>query len=106
MRRVVSTGLALGALIAPAGAADMPAYNKAPTAAFSWTGGYLGGDIAAAATSNNAEWSPLSTSGIPFGVQQASGVPVALPSPGAGSPAIIGNSQTPGWPAQKPIGRG
>jgi outer membrane immunogenic protein len=73
MRRFVSTGLALGALIAPAGAADMPAYNKAPTAAFSWTGFYLGGDIAVASTTNNAEWSPLSTSGTPFGIQQASG---------------------------------
>ena len=73
MRRFVSTGLALGALIAPAGAADMPAYNKAPTTVFSWTGFYLGGDIAVAATTNNAEWSPLSTWGTPFGVQQVGG---------------------------------
>jgi outer membrane immunogenic protein len=73
MRRFVSTGLALGALIAPAAAADMPAYNRAPAPVFSWTGFYLGGDIAAASTTNNALWSPLSTSGIPFGVQQIGG---------------------------------
>jgi outer membrane immunogenic protein len=73
MRRFVSTGLALGALIAPAAAADMPAYNKTPTTVFSRTGFYLGGDVAVASTTDNAEWSPLSTPGIPFGVQQASG---------------------------------
>jgi outer membrane immunogenic protein len=63
----------LGALIAPAAAADMPAPNKAPIPAFNWTGFYLGGDIGIASTTNNAEWNPISTSAARFGVMQVSG---------------------------------
>jgi outer membrane immunogenic protein len=73
MRRFIFSGLALGALIAPAAGADMPAYNKAPTPVFNWTGFYVGGDIAVASTTNNALWTPISGSGIPFGIQQVGG---------------------------------
>src|SRR5208282_2917467 len=45
MRRFIIAGLALGAPIVPVMAADMPAYDKVPVPAFSWTGFYLGGDI-------------------------------------------------------------
>ena len=71
MRRFIIAGLALGAPIVPVMAADMPAYDKVPVPAFSWTGFYLGGDIGVATTTDNAQWNPTSTSAIPFGVSPA-----------------------------------
>lgn len=73
MRRIISAGAILGTLIVPAAAADMPPYSQAPLPVFNWTGFYLGGDIAVGSTTNNAEWNPMSTSGISFGVQQVAG---------------------------------
>jgi outer membrane immunogenic protein len=82
MRRFIFAGLALVALNLPAAAADMPAYDKAPIAAFNWTGFYLGGDIGVASTTSNAQWNPASTSAIPFGVSPTGG--------GTGGASFIG----------------
>jgi outer membrane immunogenic protein len=73
MRRFIPAGLALCALTVPAAAADMPAHNSAQVPIFNWTGIYVGGDIGIASTTGNAEWNPISTSGIPFGVMQGGG---------------------------------
>jgi outer membrane immunogenic protein len=73
MKRLVPAIFTLGALIAPAAAADMPASNRAPILASNWTGFYVGGDIGIASTTNNAEWNPISASAVPFGVMQVSG---------------------------------
>jgi len=69
MKPVIAVGLVLGMAIAPAAAADMPPYSKAPTPVFNWTGFYVGGDIGIASTTNNAEWDPAPL----LGVMQASG---------------------------------
>jgi outer membrane immunogenic protein len=59
MRKLVFAGLAFGALIMPAMAADMNLYKAPPPAPyFTWTGFYLGGDVGGAFTSDNATWVP------------------------------------------------
>jgi outer membrane immunogenic protein len=65
MRKLLIGGLALTAaavlLASPALAADMAvkAPPPAPPPAYDWTGFYIGGDVGAAWTSNNATWTPL-----------------------------------------------
>jgi outer membrane immunogenic protein len=75
MKRFVAGAMALAAASAPAAAADMMMANKAPPPAFNWTGFYVGGDIAVASTSLNAQSNALPTSVLPSGiaVQQVSG---------------------------------
>jgi outer membrane immunogenic protein len=56
MKKILVTGLAFGALIAPAVAADLAPYYKAPPPApvmLSWTGLYIGGNLGWAGGSNN-----------------------------------------------------
>jgi outer membrane immunogenic protein len=73
MKRFVVAGTAFSTLIAPAAAADMLVANKAPPPTFSWTGFYVGGDIAVASTVGNAQSNALPSSIVPSGVQQVSG---------------------------------
>jgi outer membrane immunogenic protein len=73
MKRFVVTGMAISMLIAPAAAADMLVADKAPPPAFNWTGFYVGGDIAVASTTGNAQSNALPSSVVPSGVQQISG---------------------------------
>jgi outer membrane immunogenic protein len=73
MKHFIRAAMVFGALTAPACAADMPPYSKAPAPVFNWTGFYFGGDMGVASTTDNAEWNPISASAIPFGVMQVSG---------------------------------
>jgi outer membrane immunogenic protein len=58
MRKLVLAGLAFGALIMPAMAADMTLYRAPPPAPyFTWTGFYFGGDVGGAFSSDSAAWS-------------------------------------------------
>jgi outer membrane immunogenic protein len=73
MKLFVLTGMGLSMLIAPATAADLLAVNKAPPPGFNWTGFYVGGDIAVAATTGNVQSNALPSSVLPSGVQQVGG---------------------------------
>jgi outer membrane immunogenic protein len=55
MKKILLSGLAFGALIMPAMAADLAPYYKAPAppVAWSWTGFYIGGNLGWAGGSNN-----------------------------------------------------
>jgi outer membrane immunogenic protein len=61
MRKLILAGLAFGALMMPAMAADMAPYYKgpAPVPVFNWTGFYFGGDLGGAFSSDNATWTPI-----------------------------------------------
>lgn len=74
MNRLLLSGLAFGALIAPAVAADMP-LKAPPPPAFSWTGFYVGA---------NAGWGTLRDEGDPYCINPA-GVPM-----GAGCSRVYG----------------
>src|ERR1700731_4856442 len=70
MRKLVLAGLAFGALIMPAMAADMTLYKAPPPAPyFTWTGFYFGGDVGGAFSSDSAAWTLNPT----FGVSAAAG---------------------------------
>jgi outer membrane immunogenic protein len=63
MRRLVVAGLAWGALMMPAMAADLNLYKAPPPVpAFTWTGFYFGGDVGGAFSNSNATWDPPSFS--------------------------------------------
>jgi outer membrane immunogenic protein len=63
MRRLAVAGLAWGALMMPAMAADINLYKAPlPAPAFTWTGFYFGGDVGGAFSSSNATWDPPSNS--------------------------------------------
>jgi outer membrane immunogenic protein len=80
MKRMLFVGMALGALMAPAVAADLAPYYKAPAPApvpvFTWTGCYIGGDVGGAWSNQGvANTSPASTDqGGVTGTINASGV--------------------------------
>jgi outer membrane immunogenic protein len=61
MRKLILAGLAFGALMMPAMAADMAPYYKGPALVpvFNWTGFYFGGDVGGAFSSDNATWTPI-----------------------------------------------
>jgi outer membrane immunogenic protein len=64
MKKILLLGMALGALIVPAAAADLAPYYKAapPAPIFSWTGCYIGGDVGGAWSSQDvSNSSPAST---------------------------------------------
>jgi outer membrane immunogenic protein len=57
MRKLVLAGLAFGALIVPAMAADIAIYKAPPLAPyFAWTGFYFGGDVGGAFSRDSAAW--------------------------------------------------
>jgi opacity protein-like surface antigen len=65
MRKLVFAGLALGALMMPAAAADMALYKAPPPAPyFTWTGFYFGGDVGGAFSSDSAAWTLNPTFGV------------------------------------------